>query len=147
MEDAGPVLPLCDSHSGNVHIVVGIPPTRHSGGVENSSQNIQVRLLGSDELSCAFHWVCFPQESTLHAAPSGKARDALSVQTEPRSARKGSPCRSPIALPLACTAVEGVDLRKNGAFVQHGYVFNIINVYCPLEQRSNRLNYSPGRES
>lgn len=58
---------------------------------------------------------------------------------------RGAHLSSPIL--LGCTAVQGVDLGKNGAFVQHSYVFNIINVYCPLEQRSNRLNYSPGRES
>lgn len=60
--------------------------------------------------------------------------------------KRGAHFRSPVLL-LDCTAVKGVDLGKNGAFVQHSYVFNIINVYCPLEQRSNRLNYSPGRES
>lgn len=70
----------------------------------------------------------------------------LFAQTEPFSAHKESPLQKSVLL-LACTAAEGVDLRKNGAFVQHSYVFNIINVYCPLEQRSNRLNYSPGRES
>jgi len=60
--------------------------------------------------------------------------------------KRGAHFGSPILL-LDCTAVKGGDLGKNGAFVQHSYVFNIINVYCPLEQRSNRLNYSPGRES
>lgn len=71
-----------------------------------------------------------------------------SVSRPSRALRgRAAHCRSPITLPLACTAVEGVDLQKNAAFVQRCYVFNIINVYCPLEQRSNRLNYSPGRES
>lgn len=65
----------------------------------------------------------------------------LSNLVHERGARSSSP------ILLGCTAVQGVDLGKNGAFVQPSYVFNIINVYCPLEQRSNRLNYSPGRES
>lgn len=99
-EGAGPVLPLCDWHGGNVHAAIGIPPTRHSGGVENSPQNIQVRLLGSGRVSCSFPWVCFPQERSLHAAPLDRAGHALSVQTEPRSERKGSPLQKPHHPPL-----------------------------------------------
>lgn len=44
-ESAGPVLLLrSDSHNPNIHIVIGIPPTPNSGGIENFPVSLQAGL-------------------------------------------------------------------------------------------------------